>query len=161
MGQCLKEGVTLCLLYFILFCIVIVWFDSFHCIVHCRCGENRMNGFGVWWLKRNQNHKLNNFKINLKCLWFNFTRTTNDFKINFDHKTKKVLLGPQNAKPELKSEPQRETKTETQSCAQFSCHGVARGRCGARLTDATGPCDLRRSIAMGTSSWSYRTHDAI
>ena len=45
---------VLCSLYFIVFYMVIVQFDSCLCIVHCHC--SKMNCFGVWWLKRNQNH---------------------------------------------------------------------------------------------------------
>ena len=55
-------------------------------------------------------------------------------------------------KPELESAPQRETQTQQLSWLRCCT------RCGARLTDATTPYNMRRSIATGTSSWSYRTH---
>ena len=59
----------------------------------------------------------------------------------------------------LESEPQKETKTQQR--AWFSCHSAACTWCGARLTEATTPCDSRCSIPIRTSSWSYRNDDAV
>ena len=118
---------VLCSLYFIVFCIVIVQFDCFHCIERVWC-----------FIVLNECLRPQTV-LRLVAFW------QKRFKINFDHKRKTFSFVTAKRKtvqkPELESAPQRET--QTQQRAWFSWHGAA---CGAVRNSHT------RRRPLGTST---------
>ena len=154
---------VLCSLYFIVFCIVVVRFRRTLFIV--------LNGFGVSGLKRNSNHKLERRDDPFKLR----ENGTNGFGAETQPQPQTILKSKRNPKRNtvcgvsslsenvnivnLKSEPQRET--QTQQRAWFSWHSAARGAVRDSHTRRRHGTRAGRSIGTGTSSWSYRTHDAV
>ena len=122
-----------------------------------------LNGFGVSGLKRNSNHKLERRDDPFKLR----ENGTNGFGAETQPQPQTILKSKRKTVCGVKRKRKHResqicaTKRDPNATTRVVLMARCCTRCGARLTYATTPRDSRRSIGTGTSSWSYRTHDAV